>query len=142
MSETRLSQIVRRQSSLLEDLFDGDAYEIIDTAPDACELRTSWVAVELTYSWRDQWVDTQLKPLMLPDDISETYPGHSWLKSCGIEVGAARKSSLDDQQVIDALNLVRPIVSLFKDGQAARDALWFVRGYSHAYTDWASGNWD
>jgi hypothetical protein len=142
MSDTRLSQIVGRQSSLLEDLFDRDAYEIVDTAPDACELRTSWVEVELTYSWRDQWVDTQLKPLVVPDDMSETYPGHSWLKFCGIEVGASRKSSLDDQQVIDALNLVRPIVSLFKDGQAARDALWFVRGYSHAYTDWASGNWD
>jgi len=142
MSDMRLSELLRRQTSLLEDLFKGEPYEIADTAPETCELRTSWIEVALTYSRRDQWVDAQLKPLLVPDDISEAYPDHSWLTFCGIEVEASRKSGLDDQQVIDALNLIRPVVALFKDGQAARDAVWFVRGYGHAYTDWASGNWD
>jgi hypothetical protein len=142
MSEPRLADVVRRQSSLLDEIFGEDAYAIVDAGLRACELRTGWVEVALAYDSRDQWVSAQLKPLTVPDDLSDYYPDHSWLMFCGIEVGASRKSAMDDQQVTDALSLIRPIVQLFKDSGLARDALWFVRGYSHAYTEWASGNWD
>jgi hypothetical protein len=142
MSEPRLADVVRRHSSLLDELFGDGSYDVVEVGPEACELRTDWVEVALAYDWRDQWVSAELKPLKVPDDLSDSYPDHSWLRFCGIEVNAPRKSALDDQQVIDGLNVIRPIVELFKDSRLARDALWFVRGYSHAYTDWASGNWD
>jgi hypothetical protein len=142
MSGPRLADIVRQQSLLLEDLLAGAAFEIVDEDPEVCTLRTSWVEVVLAYDWRDQWVTALLKPLTVPDDMTDSYPDHLWLKFCGIETGEHRKSALDERQVIDAFNLIRPIVELFKGDRAARDALWFVRGYSHAYTDWASGSWD
>lgn len=142
MPESRLADVVRRQLALLHELFAGSAYELVDTDPLACELRADWVEVVLTYDCRDAWVSARLKPLTVPDNITDSYPDHSWLGFCGIDVGVRRKSALDDQQVIDALKLIRPVVELFKDSQSARDAFWFVRGYSHAYTDWASGNWD
>jgi hypothetical protein len=141
MSELRIADVVRRQSSLLTELF-GDAYDLVDAGPEECEMRTNWVKVSLAYDWRDQWVSADLKPLTVPDSLSDTYPDHCWLDFCGIDVGVPRKSGLDDQQVVDALRLIHPVIELFKDGRLARDALFFVRGYSHAYTDWASGNWD
>jgi hypothetical protein len=117
MSETRLADVVRRQFALLDDLFAGGAYEIVDSAPLACDLRAEWVEVALAYDSRDAWVIAQLKPLTVPDNISDSYPDHSWLGFCGIDVGVRRKSALDDQQVIDELNLIRPIVELFKNSQ-------------------------
>lgn len=141
MSDLRLADLVRRQSVLLDEVFGPDTYEIADTTREACDLKTSWVEVSLSYDWRDRWVDAALKPLTVPADVADVCDDHVLLKFCGVEVGERRKSAMDDQQVVDALVLIRPIVELFKDNRSARDALWFVRGYSEAYTDWASGNW-
>ncbi len=142
MPDPRLADLVRRQIPLLDDLFGVGGYEVVDTSAEACELQASWVDIALSYDWRDQWVGAMLKPLLVPPDIADTYPDYSWLKFCGIEAGELRKGALDQQQVSEALTLIRPIVELFRDEQRARDALWFVRGYSEAYTDWRSGSWD
>lgn len=139
MADVHLSDLVRRQSALLDDLFFGAPHELVDVSPEACMLRTAWVEMDLAYDWRDQFVDARLKPLNAPDEISDSYPDISWLRFLGIEAEPHRKSALDDQQVIDELNLVRPILELFKDGARTRDALWFLNGYSQAYTDWAAG---
>lgn len=137
----RLADLVRHQSSLLDDLFGVDGYEIADTSAETCELQAGWVEVALSFDRRDLWVGAMLKPLLVSADISDTYSDYLWLKFCGIEAGTPRKGELDQQQVSEALSLIQPIIELFKDERRARDALWFVRGYGEAYTDWGSGSW-
>jgi hypothetical protein len=141
MTAAHLADLAQRRSQLLDELFGKGAYQLDDEAPEVCTISTSWAEVRLAYDRRDQWVSATMKPLRVPADISDSYPAHSWLRFLDQDPGTLRKSALDDRQLTDALDLIRPVLELFKDEQRSRDALWFVRGYSAAYGDWASGAW-
>jgi hypothetical protein len=143
MSEASLFQLVQSNNELLANFFDGAPFEIVEsTDPVSCVVRSDWVEIELIYDWRDQWLSAVLKPLHVSDDVSDPYDEYNLRKFCGIEEPDVRKGALDSHQLTDCLIRIRPIVEKLKDSQAARDAVWYVRGYSHAYTDFASGKWD
>lgn len=126
---------------MLDDLFGADAYQIVDIAPEACAVKASWVDVSFGYDWRDQWLNAQFVPRRAPEELIVTCEDHIMLRFCGVAWEEPERGSLTDRQVAGVLTRIRPIVEAFKDDRGTRDALWFVRGYSEAYGDWASGKW-
>jgi len=138
----RLEDIVRAQTGLLGDIFCDDAYEILaDEDDDVARVRTAWMDVLLAYDFRDQFVSSSVKPLRVPAELSEDHTTDTLLRFLDIEVGVRRRSALDERQVRDELNLVRPLVEFLKDERNSRDATLFVYGYNVAYTDHNSGKW-
>lgn len=138
----RLEDIVRAQAELLGELFSDDAYEILANGDDhAVSVRTAWMDVLLDYDIRDQFVSSSVKPLSVPNELSEEHTTDSLLRFLDIEVGMRRKGALDEKQVRDELNLIRPLVELLKDEQKSRDAILFANGYCAAYTDYCSRKW-
>ena len=133
---------MRAQAELLGDIFGDDAYEIVaDEDEYLVRVRTAWMNLLIAYDFRDQFVSSSVKPLRVPDELSEDHTTDTLLRFLDIEVGVRRRSILDEQQVKDELNLVRPIVELLKDERNSRDATLFVNGYNAAYTDYCSGKW-
>lgn len=138
----RLEKMVRAQAELLGDVFGEDAYEIVaDEDNEVVRVRTAWMDVLLAFDFRDQFVSSSVKPLRVPDELSEDHTTDTLLRFLDIDVGIRRKSVLDEQQVRDELNLMRPLVELLKNERSSRDATWFVNGYNAAYTDYCSGKW-
>lgn len=126
---------------MLDDLFGADAYQIVDIAPEACAVKASWVDVSFGYDWRDQWLNAQFVPRRAPEELIITCEDHIMLQFCGSASEKQEYGALTDRLVAGALERIRPIVDIFKDERRTRDALWFARGYSQAYGDWASGRW-
>ena len=137
-----LAEIVRRQSALLDDLFGKDAYAIDETDPEECRVRTSWVEVQLICNWRDQCIDVALEPLKAPLEIRESHSAWLWFRFLDMDVASSHNCALDDHQVISELRRIRPILALLRDERRTTEALWFLRGYNSAYTDWSTVNRD
>ena len=137
----KLVEILRAKAPLLNELFGDDSYEIDEEDDDLVRVRAKWMELLLVYDFRDQWVSSSVRPLRVPDDISEEHTTDTLLRFLDIDVGARRKSMLDEQQVTDELRLVRPLAQLLKDDRKSRDAVWFVYGYNAAYTDHCNRKW-
>ena len=137
----RLSEIMLSQSRLLNEIFGPDTYQI-EATDDVAFVRTDWMELKLAYDPRDQCVGSMIKPLKVPEHISEYLPTDTLLGFLDTQVRERRENRLDEEQVRDELNLVRPLVDLFKDERRSCDATWFVSGYNQAYTDYCSGKWE
>ena len=136
-----LGDILGQQRPLLDRLFGEGSYSIKVQEPHFAQILTGWMELSLAYDPRDQFVASAIKPLKVPAGLSEEHTTDTLLRARDIEVASRRKSALDDQQVVDELTLVSPLVGLFKGEQESCEATWFARGYNAAYTDWASGQW-
>jgi hypothetical protein len=136
-----IPDILRRQPQLLDDLFGHRGHQIVASEDDLVRVRTAWMELLLVYDSRDQFVSSSVKPLSIPHQMPEDHSTDTLLRFLDVEVGVRRKGALDEQQVTDELNLVRPLVRLLKDARQTRDAVCFVNGYNAAYTDYCSGKW-
>lgn len=137
----RLANLLGRQQPLIDRLFGQGTYRIDSEGSDSARLSTDWMELLLTYDHRDQFVSSSVKPLKLPAELSENHTTDTLLRFYGMEARPRRKSQLDEQQVVDELELVEPLVEPLKVEQESRDATMFVRGYNAAYTDRAGGVW-
>ena len=137
----KLADILRANAPLLNEIFGNGGYRIDADEEDLVRVRAEWMELLLVYDFRDQFVSSSVKPLRVPDDMSEEHTSDTLLRFLDVDVGLRRKSALDEQQVTDELNLVRPLAQLLKDDCNSRDAVWFVNGYNAAYTDYCSGKW-
>jgi hypothetical protein len=126
---------------LLDNLFGEGRYRIESEDSISSRIFTDWLEVWLVYDHRDQFVGSAIKPLRVLAEIAEDHQTDVLLRFLGVEFGVHRKSALDEQQVADELTRITPIVEALRDEQRSRDATWFVRGYSAAYTDHFSGEW-
>ncbi|HEX6375589.1 MAG TPA: hypothetical protein VFZ91_07695 [Allosphingosinicella sp.] len=143
-SQPSLADLLKRQASRLDTIFGSGTYRIESASEVACTVRTSAVEVEFAYDWRDQWIAPSLRALQVPDEISIPHPVELWMRFNGSDTPLPRKCTLDEQQVIDALELVAEAVRIiFSDPETVRDAAFFAWGYNTAYNDWASrrGSW-
>jgi hypothetical protein len=136
-----LADLVRAQAQLLDEMFGNGDYGIDASEEDLVRIRTEWMELSLVYDLRDQWVCSSVKPLRVPDTMSEDEPIDTLLRFLNIDADVRRKSALDEQQVVDELIRAGPLARLLKDGSRSRDAINFVSGYSAAYTDYHSGKW-
>lgn len=136
-----LADILLRQPHLLDRLLGKGTYQIEEGENDVAKIRTEWMELTLVYDSRDRFVSSRVKALKVPAEISENCTTDTLLRFCGIEVGARRKSDLDEQQVSDELAHIQPFANLLKDEQTSRDAILFFRGYCAAYTDCLNGKW-
>lgn len=137
----KLADILRANAPLLNEIFGDGGYRIEVDEEDLVRVRAEWMELLLVYDFRDQFVSSSVKPLRVPDDMSEECTSGTLLRFLDVDVGVRRKSALDEQQVADELNLVRPLAQLLKDDCKSRDAVCFVNGYNAAYTDYCSGKW-
>ena len=138
----RLEEIVRAQAQLLDEVLGENAYEVVaDRHIHVARVRTGWMELLLSYDVRDRFVSSSVKPLRVAEEISEDHDTDTLLRFLDIEVAPRRRSALDEQQVRDELNLLRPLVELLKCERNSRDATFFVNGYNAAYTDHYSGKW-
>jgi hypothetical protein len=143
-SQRPLVDLVKLQASRLDAIFGAGTYRIESSNDVVCTVRTSAVEAEFGYDWRDRWVSSSLTALQVPDEISIPHSAELWLRFKGIDAPVPRTSGLDEQQVIDALELVAQAVrTVFSDPATVRDAAFFAWGYNIAYNDWASrrGSW-
>jgi hypothetical protein len=134
-----LVELVRSKAPLLNKMFGDGSYQI-ETVDGGCvRVRAKWMELLLVYDSRNQFVSSAVRPLEVPEDLSEDHDTDTLLRFLKMNVGERRKSNLDDQQVMDELALVRPLAELLKDRHKSRDAVWFANGYSSAYTDYCGG---
>ena len=137
----KLADIMRTKTPLLNEIFGHGGFRIDADEEDLVRVRAEWMELLLVYDFRDQFVSSSIKPLRVPEDMSEEHTTDTLLRFLDIDVGVRRKSALDEQQVTDELNIVRPLAQLLQDDCKSRDAVWFVNGYNAAYTDYCSGKW-
>lgn len=137
----KLADMVRANAPLLNEMFGNGGYRIDADEANSVRVRTEWMELLLIYDFRDKFVSSSVKPLLVPDDMSEEHTSDTLLRFLRVDVGVRRKSALDEQQVRDELDLVSPLAQLLRDDCKSRDAVWFVNGYNAAYTDYCSGKW-
>lgn len=137
-----MSEILQRHQHILDRLFGAANYEIEAHRDEVATIRTPWMQVSFTCDWRDQFISSSIRPLRVPPENSVECTTNTLLRYCGIHTAVRSRGIVDDQQIIDELNRIRPLVDLLKDERKSRDAVSFVRGYNSAYTDYMSGKWD
>ena len=142
MDRPSLTDVLSRQSQKLDELFGPGTYHLKEVSSLVSTVETEQVEVQLDYDPRDRWVSSMIRPLNVTDELRDQYPSETFLRYCGIEPNVRLKSDLNDEQVASELELIRPILDAFADPQNSMRAIYFARGYSTAYTDWASGHWD
>jgi hypothetical protein len=136
-----LAEALRANAPLLNEIFGSGGYRIDADEEDLVRVRAEWMELLLVYDFRDQFVSSSVRPLLVHEDMSEEHTADTLLRFLNIDVGVRRRSALDEKQVADELNLIRPLAQLLKDVCKSRDAVWFVNGYNAAYTDHYSGKW-
>ena len=134
-------ELVRANTLIIKEIFGDAPLEIDPKNGGSVAIKTKWMELHLYFDVRDRFVSSTIKPLLVPAEMSEEHTSDTLLRFLGIDVGERRKSSLDQQQIIDELNRVRPLVHRLQDETTSRDATWFVRGYDEAYTDYCNGKW-
>ena len=139
LNRPHLSDLLRQQHKLLDEIFGRGSYQIEEIRPAVCELKTAEVEIEFAFDPRDRWVSSMIKPLNVPADLVESYPAGTFLRFCDIDEPVRRKSNLNGDQIVAELELIEPAIRLLRDPQKCREAVWFARGYCAAYTDWARG---
>lgn len=137
----KLADALGANVPLLNEIFGHGGYRIDTDDEDSVRVSAKGMELLLVYDPRDQFVSSSIKPLRVPDGMSEEHTSDTLLRFLDIDAGVRRKSALDEQQVRDELELVRPLVQLLEDEGKSRDAVRFVNGYNAAYTDYCSGKW-
>lgn len=136
-----ISDILHANMQLMNEIFGQDMFHIDAPTANSASIKTGWMELKLVYGPRDLFVSSTVRPMMVPAALSEPLVTDTALRFLDIEVGARRKSCLDDSQVVDELNRLRPLVNLLQDEASSRDAANFVKGYDEAYTDHCRGLW-
>jgi hypothetical protein len=135
-----LGDIISAHAQLLDDIFGAGAYQI-EATDEATFVKTEWMELQLVYDPRDQCVHSWSNRSEFPN-LSLNHSTDTLLSFLHTGVGDRRQSRLDEQQVRDELNFVRPVIQTLKDERRSCDATWFVNGYNAAYTDYCSGKWE
>ena len=138
----RLTSLVEKHRTRLDELFDGGDYEIEDSGPESCVVRAAAVELVLSYDRRDGWVVSTVRPLLLPAEVQEGFPSHLWLRFLEETEPARARRTLDETALLIELELLRPVLKAAGDPQKARDAIFFIRGYNAGYSEHYSAEFD
>jgi len=147
-SEPRLSELLEREQTSLDEIFGEGAYQIESSDSDCATVRSARLKWSLGRDPRDGLIVSELLAV----------PGEPWEEQAITEVWAR---FLDEEippvpryasghvklsageQIKRELGWVHRLTrAIFSDPQKARDAAFFVQGYQRAYDDYCSGSWD
>ena len=136
-----ITNLVKAERAALEALI-GANYSVLEN-DGICRIVAPHLEFEFGYDWRDRWVTASLRPLQTSQKFDRPYGTSEWLRFLDQVEPPCRKSDIDRQQILDAIERMKPIIELWQDDLATRDAFWFMHGYLIAYNDWASrqGTW-
>ena len=142
--EPKLADLVEGERHSLEQIL-GSGFSIDSGTRGSCRIIGENFEIEFIDDRRDPWVYPSLRPLRSLQLFDSTYGADEWFQFMGLadryfielpEHRARGYRDLDCNQVREAIAMILPIVELWKDPEATRDAYWFMRGHNVAYNEW------
>jgi hypothetical protein len=125
-----IARIVRRQQPTLDEVFGGDAYQVLDMAQDCCIVQSSLAVATLAYSRRDRWAESSIRFRDLPEDIPT-----DTLRFLGGEAPMRKGEPLSERPVKEELYRVMRVCEAFRDHpDLAQEALVFFNRECEEYT--------
>jgi hypothetical protein len=138
-SEQTLADLIRRQTSMLDDIFGVGNYSIDATEDGDCIVRSQTIEAQFDYGSRERRIFLTIKALAVPTHISERHPIETWVSFLDKELPLTTSGPLSDHQIIEVLGFLEQLVKgIFADAETARNAAYYAWGYNSAYNDWAS----
>jgi hypothetical protein len=146
-SQPTIGELLDARHSELVRIFGGQEYQITADGADAATVMSSRLKLEFG---RDSLRDGDVGALItMLDPVEESAVVHTWAAFLEEEVPIKARNrtghiiASTEEQLDDELKWLTKLANaIFSNSQSARDAAYFVRGYTKAYNDWASGGWD
>ncbi|HET6940934.1 MAG TPA: hypothetical protein VFH89_02110 [Sphingomicrobium sp.] len=131
-----LCDLILNNEPLLDQLFGAGRFKIKEVNDLCCEIVTDAAQIHVAYDLYRMTTDSQLRPLQVPEDLSESMPVEWWLRYLDRDDPLRRRGPLTAEQVTAELHLVGDIIqSALATLHAARDAACFLKGYEHGRLD-------
>jgi len=146
-SKPSIVELLDREQPMLDHAFGVGSYEVDSSHPEQATVRSSLLEARFGCE-RDGAIGALI---VLRDPPTGTCgEAETWLWAKFLDVDAppmirdheGRVQAAPEQQLRREVEMIGRLVrDIFSDPQKAREAAFYVEGYTRAYNDWASGNW-